>query len=664
MPIIKQKTKNIDRKPKKIKVKKEVVTIKVANKEILKPLTVEETKLKKVIVKHDERHFQQNKVEPAIELRNLVIDFGEAVAVDNVSWSIPKGELVTLLGPSGCGKTTTLNAVAGLLTPTSGEILFGGKNVTNLSPRERNLGLVFQNYALYPHMTVYKNIAFPLINDKEWKAGVHKKNKTALLERDIVIYERNKAPKNEVEILRAKFFDIYDIKRETSVYYERIKAKLNKEYENKSSELNAEVGRKESRLANLASDTFEAIEKIQKDLRTKYIALKARYNKEIRMANELNPNDKGVQKDVKNINMTILNDKKQELKEKYKIDYQNIKENYSGQKSLIIIEQNLKISNAKIELKNAKENRRISPTKELLKEARENLKKAPALAKKDYYYYKKEMKNHYGDETNLIQDDIDKREEIKKTLISVKIAIHNEVMDVSSKVDIIKNLKKKPTKLSGGQQQRVAIARAIVRKPKVLLMDEPLSNLDAKLRISTRTWIKNMQKELGITTLFVTHDQEEAMAISDRVVLMDVGTVQQIGPPMEMYNKPKNEFVAKFLGMPEITLFDTKTTSDGTVKFDNKVIGKIENAKDMAIRFGARAEHLVEVKRGGRTANITSLDLLGREILAQLEYKGIKFSMFLDPLTKYELGGSVNFEFPKNKTLVFDAKTGKRMGVV
>jgi multiple sugar transport system ATP-binding protein len=120
--------------------------------------------IEKILKFGQQRKEQQDQV-PAIEFKNLVVDFGETKAVDNLSLKIEEGKLITLLGPSGCGKTTTLNAIAGLLRPTSGKILFKGKDVTKYSPQRRKLGLVFQNYALYPHMTVYKNIAYPLQND-------------------------------------------------------------------------------------------------------------------------------------------------------------------------------------------------------------------------------------------------------------------------------------------------------------------------------------------------------------------------------------------------------------------------------------------------------------------------------------------------------------------
>ncbi len=233
----------------------------------------------------------------------------DVIAVNDFNFEIPDGRLIGLLGPSGCGKSTTLNLISGLVKPTSGRIFFGKDDVTDLPPEHRGIGLVFQNYALYPHLTVRQNITFPLENLK----GKDKLSKAEMLE------------------------------------------------------------------------------------------------------------------------------------------------------------------------------------------------KAVEVAK-------------------LVQID--------------------ELMD------------RKPGELSGGQQQRVAIARALVKRPKVLLLDEPLSNLDARLRLQTREEIKRIQRETGITTIFVTHDQEEAMSISDMIVVMKDGVVQQIGKPQEVYDNPVNLFVAKFLGTPPVNVFE------------------------------------------------------------------------------------------------------------
>ncbi len=260
---------------------------------------------------------------------------GDVTAVNDVNIEIPDGELVGLLGPSGCGKSTTLFMICGLLTPSSGKIYFGEEDVTALPPEKRGVGVVFQNYALYPHMTVRQNIMFPLQNRK----GADKMSKEEL----------NRA-------------------------------------------------------------TVEAAKLVQME----------------------------------------------------------------------------------------------------------------------------------------------------------------ELLD------------RKPSELSGGQQQRVAIARAMVKMPKVLLLDEPLSNLDARLRLQTREEIRRIQRETGITTVFVTHDQEEAMSISDRIVVMREGVVQQMGKPQDVYDDPVNLFVAKFLGTPPINLFDGKVKDGKLYVGEDAVLSIQEIAAETA----------------------------------------------------------------------------------
>ncbi|NQZ65862.1 MAG: ATP-binding cassette domain-containing protein [Mycoplasmatales bacterium] len=580
--------------------------------------------LKKNVIKFSEKHFKERKEKPAIEVKNLVVDFGESIAVNNVSWKIEKGDLVTLLGPSGCGKTTTLNAIAGLLTPTSGNIYFNGKDVTSLSPRERNLGLVFQNYALYPHMTVYKNIAFPLINDKEWRAGVKKKNEINKLKNDLILFKRNGANEKQIATIEGKFFDIYDVQRETESFYDEIFFQINENTLSIKSDIENLKPKTEALLSSLAKETLLKLSKVEEEYKNNKISKETFKNYEKKLDSDYKKS-------------------KQKIKDKLKFD--------------------LKIYKDK--LAKAKENARNNPLNKKLEIAKNNLKVLPKVAKEDYNSYHEFMTKSFGDESKLTPQD---KKEINKNLanvISISEAVHKEVMAVAEKVEIVKNLKKKPTKLSGGQQQRVAIARAIVRKPKVLLMDEPLSNLDAKLRISTREWIKKIQQDLNITTIFVTHDQEEAMAISDKVILMDVGNVQQLGSPMELYNNPENEFVAKFLGMPEMKTFTGKIDTKGNLEFNGKVIGKVPKVKSIKVNFGARAEHLEELSRGGFKAKIEHIDYLGREILATLKYENEeKFKMFLSKKKKYERGDIVHFSFPKGYIYVFNEKTKTRIGTI
>ena len=185
-----------------------------------------------------------------------------------------------------------------------------------------------------------------------------------------------------------------------------------------------------------------------------------------------------------------------------------------------------------------------------------------------------------------------------------------KVRRASAMVELDDFLHRKPAELSGGQRQRVALARAIVREPNVFLMDEPLSNLDAKLRVSTRAQIKNLSHELEVTTIYVTHDQIEAMTLADRVVVMKQGIVQQVGSPTEIYNTPANTFVAGFIGNPAMNLIDGQM-SGGTFRADRTEIAGL-GAPDGKVTLGFRAEDASVVPSGGQIqAPIYTLELLG-----------------------------------------------------
>ena len=290
----------------------------------------------------------------------------EVVAVNDFTFEIPDGKLIGLLGPSGCGKSTTLYMISGLQKPTSGKIFFGEDDVTELTTEKRGIGLVFQNYALYPHMTVKQNIMFPLENLK----GADKLSKTEMNER----------------------------------------------------------------------------------------ALEA---------------------------------------------------------------------------------------------------------------------------ARLVQID--------------------ELMD------------RKPNELSGGQQQRVAIARALVKMPRVLLLDEPLSNLDARLRLQTREEIRRIQKETGITTVFVTHDQEEAMSISDMIVVMKLGVVQQTGEPQEVYDNPANLFVAKFLGTPPINVLNGRV-ENGVVYIGEDAVLEVTGVEDQEVIVGIRPEGFELDDNGPLHCQLNNVEVMGRDV--------------------------------------------------
>ncbi len=360
-----------------------------------------------------------------VELRNLTKIFPsrnkksneEVVAVNDFTFTIPDGKLVGLLGPSGCGKSTTLYMISGLQKPSSGQIFFGEEDVTTLSPENRGVGLVFQNYALYPHLTVKQNILFPLQN-------------------------------------------------------------------------------------------LRGADKLSKD---------------------------------------------------------------------------------------------------------EMLEKAEYAAK-------------------LVQID--------------------ELMD------------RKPSELSGGQQQRVAIARALVKMPRVLLLDEPLSNLDARLRLQTREEIRRIQKETGITTVFVTHDQEEAMSISDMIVVMKLGVLQQIGKPQDIYDDPTNLFVAKFLGTPPINVF-SGCVKEGKLYIGNDAVLDVPGVEDKNVTVGIRPEGFIPDANGDFVCNLSNIEVMGRDMSLVC-----KNESSLNPIVRAIVNSDikidatqpqVKFTLKPHKVFIFDAETEERI---
>ncbi len=345
-----------------------------------------------------------------IALRGVTKRWGSFVGVDKFDLTIADQEFLVLLGPSGCGKTTTMRMVAGLEDPTDGEILIDGKVVNNLEPKDRDVAMVFQSYALYPNMNVYENIRFPL----------------------------------------------------------------------------------------------------------------------------------------------------------------------------------------KV--------RGIDP------------------------------------------------------------ASHDErVRRASAMVELDEFMHRKPAELSGGQRQRVALARAIVREPNVFLMDEPLSNLDAKLRVSTRAQIKNLSHELAVTTIYVTHDQIEAMTLADRVVVMNRGVVQQVGTPTEIYDKPANAFVASFIGNPAMNLLEGKIEG-GTFTAQNTVISGLD-APDGPVTLGFRAEDAeVGHPDGQINAPIYTLELLGEATMVSVRIGGVLVSGKAAKSFRAEIDDTISIRVPPEHCHLFGTSDGKRIG--
>lgn len=239
-------------------------------------------------------------------------------------------------------------------------------------------------------------------------------------------------------------------------------------------------------------------------------------------------------------------------------------------------------------------------------------------------------------------------------------ATHDErVRRASAMVELDDFLHRKPAELSGGQRQRVALARAIVREPNVFLMDEPLSNLDAKLRVSTRAQIKNLSHELKVTTVYVTHDQIEAMTLADRVVVMKQGKVQQVGTPTDIYDNPANTFVASFIGSPAMNLMDGEIT-DGTFRGASVEIAGLD-APDGPVTLGFRAEDASLADQGGQiTAPIYTIELLGDATMLTVRAGGQLVSVKTAKDYRAEIGDTVSFAVPSGICHLFNKDTGAR----
>lgn len=400
-----------------------------------------------------------------IELRNVTKTFDDKVVADNLNLYINENEFITLVGPSGCGKTTTLRMIGGFETPDSGEIILNGEVVNNIPPYQRPINTVFQRYALFPHLSVFDNIAFGLRN-----------------------YNRQ---------------------------FEELKSNVRKRYEEE----------KRALLARLPK-TPKGPERIE--IKDRLLEIK------------------------KAINEEIYEEKQKLIEAKYK----DIEERYS--RRIASLEERIAIEE--------EDSEKVDAAIEELEALREKIKaetKTKILKSKTIIKYEKQVK---ALEAIINRDELTKmRAELKvlnirqaaenrkaKSLMPSKHHIEEAVNDALKLVNLEGFGDRKITSLSGGEQQRVAIARAVVNRPKILLLDEPLAALDLKLRQNMQYELKEMQRKLGITFVFVTHDQEEALTMSDTVVVMDKGVIQQIGTPEDIYNEPKNRFVASFIGESNI----------------------------------------------------------------------------------------------------------------
>lgn len=485
-------------------------------------------------------------------------------AVCDFNIEIKDKEFIVFVGPSGCGKSTTLRMIAGLEEITTGEFYIDGKLMNYVMPKDRNVAMVFQNYALYPHMTVYKNMSYGLSIKKEL----------------MPIYEHDESIDKACE-------EIKKHKKNLSL----IVKKMSKNEDNAD-------------LKNQYDDEFNAISELTKQI---IANRKPIIGKDIKRINEARKNIEVAEKEI-NFVTNLLNKEiaestnDEELINMYRDDI----DNYTK-----VLEENTKLL--------------------------------------------EQLENHDT--------------EIYKRRKMYKYEIDAEVFRAADILDLKRYLNRLPSALSGGQRQRVALGRAIVRRPQVFLMDEPLSNLDAKLRVQTRGEILALHKRVGATTIYVTHDQTEAMTLADRIVIMKDGYVQQIAKPMEAFDDPANIFVGGFIGSPAMN-FIKGTYEKGVFKANNglftidvpkELIKPLENNDSENVILGIRPEHIFLDKSGDISLEITTIELLGNEMVIYTNTFDNKIAIKVSGAIDPSLKGAQKFKIDKSKLYFFNEKTTNRI---
>ena len=568
----------------------------------------------------------------------------DTVAVKDLDFEVPDGKLVGLLGPSGCGKSTTLYMISGLQVPTSGEVWFGDQEVTNLAPEKRGIGLVFQNYALYPHMSIYKNIEFPLTNLKvevplvtffnfhlTYTYNLKKsdlvdgiaKSVVALAKR-IGLKKRNVAVTTEQNgNVLTLHVDLLNVSQVVADLYKKNFPLVieNAELVEEKSEQTSEA---------LYDASFRATVNKESDSEMLDVLYKGNLGKKFNTAT-IDETIKAIKAIIHNhgisegVIISRLQNGEYELMARIvkvrRADFEaTINELNAGAafSSHVVSITNVRNSELTLQFKKQFALKRLSISDFKLYYS-EGKTKVYFRLHKVGKEVAEESKEFLTKEFDLSDISMDLTQAIAHRRLT-KEERRDIVYDAAKLVQVDEYLQRKPNQLSGGQQQRVAIARALVKKPKVLLLDEPLSNLDARLRLQTREEIRRIQKETGITTVFVTHDQEEAMSISDEIVVMKLGEMQQIDAPQNVYNNPANLFVAMFLGTPPINVFkghigggQVKVGDD--VVYEDKKSKALKDDKDVYVAIRPEGFSMDKPKEGqGLHCNVEMIQILGRDI--------------------------------------------------
>ncbi|MGL4768650.1 MAG: ABC transporter ATP-binding protein [Mycoplasmoidaceae bacterium] len=496
--------------------------------------------------------------ENLVKITNLWKKYDNTEVIKDFNLNIQKGEFITLLGPSGCGKSTLLRMIAGFEDPTSGRILVNKIDIKDLPIQRRPTVTVFQDYSLFPHLTVYKNIKYGLHLIREPIKNVDKK----------IVVDIN----NFINIAKkksdSKIKDILAKQNNLNKDYQKLKLSISK-----NSILN-EVNLMEE------NDLDEKMESINQKFINKYNT------------------------DIK---------KSIPLKIKILEIFNNLLMNLNINKLI-----NYKVDDSMIEIDGDDRIGKLNLIKYYLayeRAYRENYFIEKNIEKNRSLYNDLDYWISYWQNYPIEEKEWYERKKLSRKL--TKLEEEKRIKDVIKLIGLVGNENKFPHELSGGMQQRVALARAIIIEPEILLLDEPLSALDAKVRKQMQIELKRLHKELGITFIFVTHDQEEALTLSDKIIVMNNGEIQQNGTPQEIYDKPKNEWVAGFIGAANI--LNGIIVDKSKVKVNNQIF-QLDKTYDhieigKKVKFMIRPEDFDVVEEKNKMISVKLISTLYKGIM-------------------------------------------------
>ena len=633
-----------------------------------------------------------------IKIKNLTKIFAgdakknirDTIAVKDLDFVVPDGTLVGLLGPSGCGKSTTLYMISGLQNPTSGEVWFGDQEVTNLSPEKRGIGLVFQNYALYPHMTIYKNIEFPLTNLQVevplitfFTYDMNYEYRMAQDDDLKGIVKSYKSLARKIGLNNKQYKGTFSLEGETlhiAFKLTNVSPSSKKTFEdNVKLVVDAKLISEESVQSSdaLFDTSFRATVSVTRDTEKVDVTVRNRLGNDFSTSN-IDETIKAFEGQAKNGGTpkeTVITKTQHgyELMSRVVgIAHNNLEAWEAGMKGVPGFE------NMTYSIINVDDPTLSGDVKKFFKENKVNYSDFKIYFDRVHtkiYFKLLKASQEKADQVLSQLAEMLKFSDVEKDISQAvahrrltKEERNDIVRDTARLVQVDEYLERKPSQLSGGQQQRVAIARALVKHPRVLLLDEPLSNLDARLRLQTREEIRRIQQETGITSVFVTHDQEEAMSISDQIVVMKLGEMQQMGRPQDVYDSPANLFVAQFLGTPPINVFHGHVSGKKVMVGEDTVLELKEDAGDKDVYVAIRPEGFIlanEKDKDVLHVNCEMIQVMGRDISVVATHEKctkptLKAIISSDDDVRT---GSVAFKIKPHKVFIFDGETEERIYV-